>query len=81
MADQSDLIQAKTNQIFRGHVSLLSSCIDEAKASGEISAKMESTDLAEFLYNAWEGALMRMKATHCDHAITVFLTSLDFIAE
>jgi len=37
-------------------------CIQEAQAEGEVAASEDPDALAEFVYNGWQGALLRMKA-------------------
>ena len=37
-------------------------CIREAQAVGEIAPSEDADALAEFVYNGWQGALLRMKA-------------------
>jgi TetR/AcrR family transcriptional repressor of nem operon len=57
---------------FFGNMCLL----DEAKAAGEIAAGADTGMIAEFVMNAWEGTLMRMKASKSREPLDAFLGML-----
>lgn len=52
--------------------STLAGVIDEAKAAGEVSTDIPSSDLAEFIVNAWEGGGGKAKATSSSEPVRVF---------
>jgi TetR/AcrR family transcriptional repressor of nem operon len=47
-------------------------CLDEAKASGEISTKADSARLAAFFWIGWEGAVLRAKLERNGEPLRVF---------
>ena len=58
---QSKLLRKRLEAIFREWRTPFAECIAQAQAAGEIDAKFEAADLAEFLLASWEGAILRMK--------------------
>jgi len=38
-------------------------CLEQAQQAGEIDAREDPAALAEFVYNGWQGALLRMKTS------------------
>lgn len=63
MADTSEPIRQKTEALHvRGKKALLD-CIREAQEVGEVDPERDSETLAEFIWNSWEGAILRMKAS------------------
>ena len=45
------------------------SCIDEAKAAGEIATTVDSRQLAQFFWSAWEGAVLCAKLERSTRAL------------
>ena len=43
--------------------SALAGCLKAAQQQGQISAALDPVETAEFIYNSWQGALLRMKVT------------------
>ena len=50
--------------------------LDAAREAGEIRADADPMQLAEFVFNAWEGTLMRMKASRNREPLQAFLQTL-----
>ena len=69
---QSKLLRERLEQIFREWRTPFAQCIAEAQAAGEIDAKFEPVDLAEFLLASWEGAILRMKVERGPAALDRF---------
>ncbi len=63
MADGNEAIRAKVNTLLNRQALLIQSVLEEAQAQGGLSSEEDTNSLAEFLFNSWEGALLRMKAT------------------
>ncbi|TLX58423.1 TetR/AcrR family transcriptional regulator [Stutzerimonas nosocomialis] len=61
MAELCRPIGLRVEAILERSVTLLADCLEAAREAGEIDAEVECRSLAEFIGNAWEGALMRMK--------------------
>ena len=76
MSDTNSAIREKVRQLFNRNTKLIASVINEAIEKGEISADNSPEELAEFLFNAWEGALMRTKAAKCRTPLDAFLSIL-----
>ena len=58
---QSNSLRKRLEEIYREWRRPFAECIAEAQAAGEIDAKFEPIELAEFLLASWEGAILRMK--------------------
>jgi TetR/AcrR family transcriptional regulator, transcriptional repressor for nem operon len=69
---QSKLLRKRLEEIFREWREPFAQCIAEAQAAGELDAKFESMDLAEFLLASWEGAILRMKVEGAPAALERF---------
>ena len=51
-------------------------CIQEAMDSKEISSEYNSSQLADYIINGWEGALLRMKANKNTKSMELFIKIL-----
>jgi len=76
MADVNTPIGKKIDDIFRNYTATLSRCLDEAQKKGDIRTDYDVDTLAEFIFNSWEGALMRMKASRNAQPLTAFMDIL-----
>jgi TetR/AcrR family transcriptional repressor of nem operon len=76
MADVNTPIGKKIDDIFRNYTAALSRCLDEAQKKGDIRTDYDVDTLAEFIFNSWEGALMRMKASRNAQPLTAFMDIL-----
>ena len=81
MSDSNEKIREKVKQIFDRNTRMIQGLIDEAKDSGEINPETETVVLAKFIFNAWEGALLRMKAAKSREPLDTFLNMLPHIAK
>ncbi len=54
-------------------------CILEGQQSGEINSDFSGKELAAYLLNGWEGALLRMKAEKSSEPIDIFIKFIDKI--
>lgn len=63
MADTSDSIREKAEELFSRSKGALQQCIQKAQQAGEISSTQDSACLAEFIWNSWQGAVLDMKAS------------------
>jgi TetR/AcrR family transcriptional repressor of nem operon len=77
MAELSRPIGQQVEAILRRSVEVLAGCIGQARAAGEIDAHTDCEALAEFIGNAWEGALLRMKVGRSVAPLEIFLTQLE----
>ncbi len=79
MSDNNETIRNKVRQILKRNTLLISSVLEEAKHQGQLAPEADTTLMAEFIFNAWEGALMRMKASRCRASLEAFLEMLPHI--
>jgi len=61
LADTNTPLRSRILQIMESWNSYFVSCLDEAKKAGELSSDTNTRELAEFILNSWEGALLKMK--------------------
>jgi TetR/AcrR family transcriptional regulator, transcriptional repressor for nem operon len=73
-SSQSEVLRERLEAIFQEWRVPFADCIAEAQAAGEIDAKFEPIDLAEFLLASWEGAILRMKVERAPVALERFKT-------
>ncbi len=76
MADVNTPIGEKIDDIFRNYTAVLSRCLGEAKKKGDIKTDHDVDTMAEFIFNSWEGALMRVKASRNAQPLTAFMDIL-----
>jgi TetR/AcrR family transcriptional repressor of nem operon len=76
MADSNEAIRKKVKAVLKRNTGLFVEVLEEAKQAGEIKSDASTEVLGEFLMNAWEGTLMRMKASKSRQPLDVFLEML-----
>ncbi len=72
MAEVNPVIGDKVEYLFRHYASVISRCVRESQSAGEIDPEWDADQLAEFIFNSWEGALMRMKASRSPQPLNAF---------
>lgn len=77
MAELSQPIGRQVEVILLRSVEVLATCLEQALIEGEIAADIDCQALAEFIGNAWEGALLRMKVGRSVVPLSVFRTQLE----
>ena len=73
MADVSDVMRRALDGCMRKTINQVAAVIEAGQAAGEISQHAEPAVMAEFLFNAWEGAIMRAKAAKVRAPLDAFL--------
>lgn len=73
IADASPRIRIALKVEFDKWVGLFARCIEKAQDRGEISPEHNATALAEFIYTAWEGALIRMQVDQELNSLDTFV--------
>ena len=63
MSDQNEKFREKLTGLFHCLKQAVERCLELAKTRGEIPATIHVGDIAEFLINSWEGALLATKLT------------------
>jgi len=76
MSDSSEAIRLKVRQMMRNKTQMIEDLLEEARLDGSLKNTLSTSLLAEFLFNAWEGTLMRMKASKSREPLDAFLTAL-----
>jgi len=72
MAASSDAIRRKIQHALADMTGLIESALRQAQKEGDLSPDYEPEVLAEFLFNAWQGAMMRMKASGSEAPLEAF---------
>ncbi len=76
MSDSNEVIRDAVGRIMRRKTESIGRLLDAARTAGEIRADADPLQLAEFVFNAWEGTLMRMKASRSREPLQAFLQTL-----
>ncbi len=79
MADTSDTLRQMLNRKLKQLTALLAETIRQAQEQGAITRTLDPQQTAEFLFNAWEGAIMRSKASKSREPLDAFLNMLTII--
>jgi TetR/AcrR family transcriptional repressor of nem operon len=73
MANHSDLIQQTLQEGFRIWEVAVDAVLHEAVTRGELSKKVKTMEMASFILNTYEGALLRAKAERSEAPLQLFL--------
>ncbi len=73
VAGQSDLIQAVLSRIFTNWQGGIAVLLRAAIERGDLPRSTKADQLAAFLLNSWEGALVRSKAEKSDAPLDTFM--------
>ncbi len=76
MGDISLPIGVATEAYFKRFESVLLSCLQEAQDTGDLDKKKNIDNLAKFIYNGWNGAVLRMKASRSPEPLNIFTEML-----
>ena len=74
LADQSQLIRERLADLYNAWSTDIAAVIAEAQADGALSVKTPAADLAGFLLDAYEGALLRARVEKSGRAFDRFMT-------
>ncbi|MNO97409.1 HTH-type transcriptional repressor NemR [compost metagenome] len=77
MAELSPSIAGKVEAIYCESVAILRRCLEQAQALGELSDAEDCANLAEFIGNAWQGVLARLKSGASLKPMEAFITRLE----
>lgn len=80
MADNNEQIRCITQRMMQRQIQLIGDTI-AAGRDAQAEAKLSSLMLAEFIYNAWQGALLKMKSVKSDQPFIAFLSVLPTLIE
>jgi len=76
MSDVNEPVRQKTDLLLSRFTNLIEDVLREAQVKGDIPEQRDVKLLAQFIFNAWEGTLMRMKAAKNHNAFDAFLEEL-----
>jgi TetR/AcrR family transcriptional repressor of nem operon len=76
MAGRSELMRERLSQAFERWEASLHEVLIEAASESALPAGLNPDDAAAFILNAWEGALLRMKAERSPLPLQVFMRSI-----
>ncbi len=63
LADHQPKVREKLAALLSGWADAVASVVKEGQATGEIASTLDAKTLAGFLLSAWEGTLIRVRAT------------------
>jgi TetR/AcrR family transcriptional repressor of nem operon len=72
MADHSETLQVQLKAMFDGWQAGIAGVLRQAIEGGELRQGTDPDEMAAFLINSYEGALMRMKADKSDRPLETF---------
>ena len=72
LAIQSPKLQKALDRSFNQLQAYFITCLVEAKEAGEINKNLDSKLLGAFIYNSWQGAMVRIKAQGSSEALEQF---------
>lgn len=72
MPERSPLVRDRLAVHFATWTKALAVCIRHGQDAGEIRSDLEADELAEFMLNSWEGALVRMRVDKNARSMDVF---------
>ena len=73
MGDQNPEFSRKAEHIFSLWQEYFLPCLEEARDRGDLPSNTDCEALAAFIWNSWEGALLRMKVTKSDRPLCLFV--------
>lgn len=72
ISGQSRLVRDSLGSLFAGWVRVVANCIRDAQEAGDVTRDLDATIIANFLVNAWQGAVMRAKVDRDSGAMDAF---------
>ncbi len=76
LAAQSEVFRDRINQIFSDWEEQFVTCLEDAKASGELSANTDTAQLAKFILAGWQGAILQAKVVRSTAPMQTFVDTL-----
>lgn len=62
MSESCEPIRDKVCELMAQHVGVFAEAISMGQQDGSVNPNLDAMEVAEFLFGAWEGALLKMKA-------------------
>lgn len=76
MADSSQVICLKLDSLLSSKTRMIAAVISEGQDLAVIPSVIDANTAAEFIFNAWEGSLMRAKASKSSAPLDAFMSML-----
>lgn len=76
MADSSDVICQKLDSLLSSKTRMIAAVISEGQDLAVVPSAVDAKIVAEFIFNAWEGSLMRAKASKSSEPLDAFMNML-----
>lgn len=73
LADQNPEFRNKANAVMTRWEGRFVACLKEAQDNGALRSDLEAEELASFLINSWEGAILRMKIMKSPEPLESFM--------
>lgn len=73
LADQNEIFRKRIAGAIEDWRGDFAACLTEAREQGEIADSVDPGDLANFLLDSWEGAILRMKVTKSVEPLNRFI--------
>ena len=72
MAATNPRFREKLHAVFSDIMKPVSLCLDRAVEMGDLDSSIDTAELAEFIINSWQGALIYLKVADCDRPLVLF---------
>lgn len=72
LADQNEVFRRKIDEAMRAQPQGLAVCLREAQAHGQLDPSLDVDATAEFIYNSWQGTMLRMKVMKSMEPVRTF---------
>ena len=72
MGDLNDAFRQRLEEIFREMKNMIAQSLRESQEMDEINRSLDTNELADFILNSWEGALLRMKTEKSVAPLLIF---------
>ncbi len=72
MAATNPRFREKLSAVFSDIMKPVSLCLDRAVESGDLKPSIDTVEIAEFIINSWQGALIYLKVADCDRPLVIF---------
>jgi TetR/AcrR family transcriptional repressor of nem operon len=72
MGTLNPAFRLKLRNAFNGMEKGLEDCLEEARRAGEMETEVDVAEIANFILNSWEGAILRMKAEGNTESLAIF---------
>jgi TetR/AcrR family transcriptional repressor of nem operon len=72
MGDLNEAFRVRLEQVFARMRAMMAELLDQARAAGEVAPELKPGDVAEFILNSWQGAMLQMKVVKSTEPLKIF---------